>query len=376
MRLPAWIHRCVIFFGLAFLAPASFAAASHYNMPVGVTPISHDIYDLHMTIFWICVAIAVVVFGVMIYSLVKHRKSRGHKAASFHSSTKVELIWATIPFVILIVMAIPATKVLIRMDDDAKADINIKVTGYQWKWKYDYLDEGISFFSNMSTPQDQISGSAPRGQWYLLEVDKPLVVPIHKKIRFLVTSNDVIHSWWVPDLGVKRDGIPGFIHESWAKIDKPGTYRGQCAELCGINHAFMPIVVVAKTEEDYEKWLQAQKTGVTQQAAIPETMTKEELMTEGKKVYATYCAACHKPNGEGMPPAFPALKGGKITTGPAAGHISIVLDGKTGTAMQAFGPQLNDAQLAAVITYERKSWGNSASIVQPKDVAQARKKIN
>lgn len=247
------------------------AKLSSFNLMPGVTPISRDIYDLHMTIFWICVAIGVVVFSVMFYSLFMHRKSRGVKPATFKAHVKLEIFWAVIPFLILVIMAIPATKVLVRMDDTAQPDVNIKVTGYQWKWKYDYLDEGISFYSNLSTPQDQLQNKVPKDEHYLREVDKPIVVPIHKKIRFLVTSNDVIHSWWVPELGIKRDAIPGFIYEAWARIDKPGVYRGQCAELCGINHAFMPIVVIAVSDQDYQKWVAANAPGADKNAAQKKT---------------------------------------------------------------------------------------------------------
>ena len=277
-------------------------------------------------------------------------------------------------------MAIPATQVLIQMDDASKPDINIKVTGYQWKWQYEYLDSGIKFFSNLSTPQDQIDGKAAKNQWYLLEVDHPLVVPIHKKIRFLVTSNDVIHSWWVPALGIKRDAIPGFIYEAWASIDVPGIYRGQCAELCGVHHGFMPIVVEAKTQADYNQWV-ADNAPSNKPAAPAAPMTQQALMTEGQALYNTTCSVCHKPDGSGMPPAFPALRGSKIANGPVGGHIDIVVHGKQGTAMQAFGPQLNDEQIAAIITYERNSWGNgdkgkygnqAGGIVQPADIAKTR----
>jgi len=375
-----------IFLFISLLLPlGAFANRSlpKFNMPRGVTPISHDIYDLHMTIFWICVAIGIGVFSVLIYTMIKHRKSKGSRPADFHSSFKIEVLWAVIPFLILVAMAIPATIVMARMDDDAKADVNIKVTGYQWKWKYEYLDQGISYFSVLSTPKAQLENKAKKGKWYLLEVDKPLVVPIHKKIRFLVTSNDVIHSWWVPALGVKRDAIPGFIHEAWARIEKPGTYRGQCAELCGIDHAFMPIVVVAKTQEGFDKWVAQQRA--TKKAAattVATKMTKAVLMKEGKKVYLSSCSVCHKPQGEGMPPAFPALKGGKITTGPVSAHIDIVLNGKTGTAMQAFKDQLSNTQIAAVVTYERNAWGNAdqtkygknaGGVVQPSEVQKDRK---
>lgn len=360
------------------------ALANQFNMPVGVTPTSHDIYSLHMTIFWICVAIGVGVFGVLIYSLIAHRKSKGAKPATFHESLSVEIAWTVVPFIILIAMAIPATRVLYFMEDDSQADINIKITGMQWKWKYEYLDEGISFYSNLSTTQDQIHNRAPKGKWYLIEVDKPLVVPIHKKIRFLVTSTDVIHSWWVPQFAVKRDAIPGFIHEAWTRIDKPGTYRGQCAELCGVGHGFMPIVVVAKTQSDYAKWVAVQRgeaVALMSAAQDVKELSKLDLMSKGKQVYLRVCGVCHKPDGKGMPPAFPSMVGSKITTGPVKGHIDIVLNGKKGTAMQAFGEQLSDEEIAAVITYERNSWGNddkkahgnsAGGLVQSKDVAKER----
>lgn len=351
-----------------------------FNMTPGVTPISHSIYHLHMLIFYICVAIGVAVFGVLIYSLIKHRKSKGAKPADFHSSLTIELVWATIPFLILIVMAIPATRVLIRMNDTSHSVVNIKITGYQWKWQYEYLDYGIKFFSSLSTPLDQRASQSSKNEWYLLEVDHPLVVPIHKKIRFLVTANDVIHSWWVPALGIKRDAIPGFIYEAWAIIDHPGIYRGQCAELCGVNHGFMPIVVEAKTQADFEQWAATNAPSHLPQApAAP--MTLDALMKEGEPLYGTTCSVCHKPDGSGMPPAFPALRGGKIAVGPATGHIDIVLHGKQGTAMQAFGPQLTDEQIAAIVTYERNSWGNNnktqygsdaGGLVQPSDIAKAR----
>jgi cytochrome c oxidase subunit 2 len=376
-----------IFIILGILAFSQAYAAYELNMPRGVTPISHDIYNLHMTIFWICLVIGVVVFGVMFFSLFKHRKSRGAVAAQFHGNLRIELFWGIIPFIILVIMAIPATIVLSRMEDNSKADVNIKVTGYQWKWQYEYLDEGISFFSNIATPYKEMQNKAPKNQWYLLQVDHPVVVPIHKKIRFLVTSNDVIHSWWVPELGIKRDAIPGFIHESWARIEKPGIYRGQCAELCGLNHAFMPIVVDARSEADYEAWVKQQDVQVhdfgqantLKEPTKPQTMV--ELMTKGEDVYNGRCSGCHKVDGAGMPPAFPAMKGSKIATGPIADHINIVMKGKAGTAMQAFAQQLNDADIAAVITYERNAFGNSdktkfgnnaGGMVQAADIAKLR----
>lgn len=380
---------------ISFLSAAFFLIATHvfampaFNMSPGVTPISRDAYTLHMTIFWICVVIGVIVFGIMFYSLIRHRKSLGHSPATFHENTKLEVFWAIVPFLILVVMAFPATKVLMNMEDTSDADLNIKITGYQWKWRYEYLDEGLDFFSNLATPMDQIQNKAPKDEWYLLEVDKPLVVPIHKKIRFLVTSNDVVHSWWVPYLGIKRDAIPGFIHESWALIERPGIYRGQCAELCGMNHGFMPIVVDARTQEDYNAWVKSQKLAATQppgvQPAANAPMTKQDLMANGEKVYGRICVVCHQPNGKGMPPAFPALAGSKIANGPAAGHIQIVLKGKPGTAMQAFELQLSDKDIASVITFERNSWGNgntsvygkdAGGLVQPADIAAAKKQLS
>lgn len=377
-----WLLKAGLWFALwsAFVAPALADDLPKFNMTTGVTPISHEIYTLHMLIFYVCVVIGVVVFGALVYSLIEHRKSKGSTPADFHSSLSIEILWAVIPFIILVLMAIPATRVLIQMNDTRQPDINIKVTGYQWKWQYEYLDYGIKFFSSLSTTPEQRAGQAPKDQWYLLEVDHPLVVPIHKKIRFLVTANDVIHSWWVPALGIKRDAIPGFIYEAWAIIDSPGVYRGQCAELCGVNHGFMPIVVEAKTQADFDKWVAANAPS-NQPAAPAAPMTQEALMSEGQSLYNTTCSVCHKPDGSGMPPAFPALRGGKIATGPVAGHIDIVVHGKQGTAMQAFGPQLTDEQIAAIITYERNSWGNNdkgkygnqaGGVVQPADIAKAR----
>lgn len=364
---------------LFLCCPQAFATESNYNMPVGVTPLSHQIYELHMLIFWICVGIGVVVFGVLFYSLAMHRKSRGYEAAKFHEHPVLEMVWAIIPFLILVAMAVPATLVLMRMEDYRDSELTIKVTGYQWKWKYEYLDQGISFFSNLATPMDEIQNKVPKSKWYLLDVDHPLVLPIQKKVRFLVTSNDVIHSWWVPELGIKRDAIPGFIHEAWALIEKPGVYRGQCAELCGVNHGFMPIVVDAKTEADFNQWLQLQKPG--QATKIPvltgKNWTKDDLMKRGEIAYNTNCAVCHRPDGSGMPPTYPSLKGDKVVLGPVSAHINIVLNGKPGTAMQAFGNQLSDNDLAAIVTYQRNAWGNNTGdVVQPADIAAARKKSN
>lgn len=351
------------------------------NMYKGVTPLSKDMYDLHMVAMAICAVIGIIVFGIMIYSLIHHRKSKGYTPASFHVNTRLEIIWTIIPFLILIGLAIPATKVLIRQDDNAESDVTIKVVGYQWKWQYQYLDQGISYFSNLSTPYSQIQNQQPKGQWYLLEVDKPLVLPIHKKIRFIVTSNDVVHSWWVPELGVKRDAIPGFMHEAWARIEKPGVYRGQCTELCGINHGFMPIVVEAVTQEAFDLWV-SQQTKVEDEYATTENlpsaqkvMTRAELMKLGEEKYNLICAACHQVNGKGIPPLYPALKSSSVSIGkPISRHIALILNGVPGSAMQPYKDQLTDEEIAALTTYERNAWGNNTDDeIQPADVANVRR---
>ncbi len=355
------------------------AGFGELNMTKGVTPLSEEIYNLHMIILWISVAIGVVVFGVMFWSIFHHRKSKGASAAQFHHSTKAEILWTIIPVLILVAMAIPATKTLIAMENTGESDMTIKVTGYQWKWQYDYIDEGVSFFSTLDANSNETrqlrSGRNPAEvENYLLDVDNPVVVPVDTKIRFLTTANDVIHAWWVPALGWKRDAIPGFVTESWAVIKEPGTYRGQCAELCGRDHAFMPVVLVAKKKAEYEEWLAEMKAEQSEESASSDKeWSQEELMAKGEEVYGTNCAACHQANGEGVPDAFPALKDGAITTGPVEDHLDIVLNGKEGTTMAAFGEQLSDAEIAAVVTYERNSWGNdTGDMVQPADVKNAR----
>lgn len=349
-------------------------AAYQLNLRPGVTTFSQGAFEIHQMVMWICVGIGIVVFGAMIYSIVNHRRSKHPEAATFHENTTIEIVWTIVPILILISMAIPATKVLLAMEDTSNSDMSIKVTGYQWKWHYDYLEDDVSFFSNLATPAEQIKNQQDKGDHYLLEVDNKVVIPINKKVRFLFTSNDVIHSWWVPAFGVKKDAIPGFINESWTYVEEPGIYRGQCAELCGANHGFMPIVVEAKTDEDYQAWVAEKKSAMAAAAASAErTWTKDELMAKGEEVYNAACAGCHQVTGEGIPSVFPALKGSKIATGDIAKHLDVVLHGVTGTAMQAFAAQLNDADLAAVITYERNAWGNSTGdVVQPSDVKSAR----
>jgi cytochrome c oxidase subunit 2 len=340
------------------------------NMPQGVTGVSNDIYDLHMTVVWICVWISVVVYGVMFYSMFVHRKSKGAKAANFHESTTVELLWTIVPVLILIWVAFPSTKTLIELYDTTEADLDIKITGYQWKWQYEYLGEGVEFMSELTTSEASIYNETPKTQYYLSEVNEPLVLPVGKKVRFLITAKDVIHSWWVPDLGVKRDATPGFINETWAKIDEPGIYRGFCAELCGKGHAFMPIVVNALPEAEYDAWLAEKKVAAAAEREMAkQTFTLEQLMAKGEDVYNRSCASCHMANGEGIPGAFPGLKGSAIALGPVAGHLEAVVNGVSGTAMQAFGGQLSEVDLAAVITYERNAWGNDVGdMVQPLDV--------
>ncbi len=365
--------RVASFIGLMLISMQSWAEYQ-LDLRPGVTTVSQGAYDIHTLVMWICVAIGIIVFGAMIYSIIMHRKSRGYKAAKFDDNLTVEIVWTIIPFIILGFMAVPATKVLLAMEDVSNSDMSIKVTGYQWKWNYDYLGEDISFFSNLSTPIEDIQNKSTKTENYLLEVDNRMVVPVNKKVRLLFTSNDVIHAWWVPDFAVKKDAIPGYINESWFKTDKIGTYRGQCAELCGTNHGFMPIVVDVVSADDYATWVASQKEDAAAAVASSnKTWTMDELMEHGKTVYTTSCVACHQANGEGLANVFPGLKGSVIVTGDVTKHIDVVVNGVPGTAMQAFGAQLNDADLAALITYERNAWGNDAGdMVQPVDIKAAR----
>lgn len=357
---------------LLWLTFSSAQAAWTVNMAPGATEVSRTVFDLHMIIFWICVVIGVVVFGVMFWSMLIHRRSTGQQPAHFHESTTVEILWTVVPFVILVVMAIPATKTLIDIYDTSESELDIQITGYQWKWHYKYLGQDVEYFSNLATPSSQIHNQNDKGEHYLLEVDEPLVVPVGTKVRFLITAADVIHSWWVPALAVKKDAIPGFINESWTRIKEPGIYRGQCTELCGKDHGFMPVVVEAKSKEDFAEWLAQRKEEAAKLKELTsKEWTLEELVERGDKVYHTSCAACHQSEGQGMPPMFPALKGSKIATGPKEGHLDIVFHGKPGTSMAAFGKQLSEVDIAAVITYERNAWGNAmGDMVTPKEVLE------
>lgn len=371
-----WLGLTRVLMGAATaLASTGLLAAWELNMPEGVTGISRETYSLHMIIFMICVVIGIVVYGVLIYSLIAYRKSRGAVPAKFHHSTRVEIVWTVIPFIILIVMAIPSTRVLTQIYDSSESELDILVTGYQWRWQYRYLtEEGeeVAFFSNMTTPDEQIYNLAEKGENYLLEVDEPMVIPANKKVRFLLTSADVIHSWWVPEFAVKKDAIPGFINESWVIAEQTGTYRGQCTELCGQDHGFMPVVVEVVEQAEFDAWLTEKQEAAAAIAELAnQDFTLEQLVEQGQTVYTTFCMACHQQNGQGLPPAFPALTGSAIATGPIEAHIDIVLNGKPGTAMAAYGALLNPVDLAAVITYERNALGNSmGDMVAPVQILQ------
>lgn len=352
-----------------------FSAYSEWglNLPPPSTPIASRILDLHNAIMLVCLVIFVVVFGVMFYSLYAHRKSRGHKAHQFSHNSKLEVVWTVIPFLILVGMAIPSTATLLFMEDTTDSDLTVKITGYQWKWQYEYLDHDIDFFSNLSTPRAQIENREPKGEHYLLEVDNPVVLPANRKIRFLLTSNDVIHAWWIPKFGVKKDAIPGYINEFWANIDEPGDYRGQCAELCGKDHGFMPIVASVMAEEEFDTWIADQQAmKVASAGEADRTWTMDELMAHGQEVYFQ-CIACHGDQGQGVPPTFPPLTGSAVTIGPIDEHINVVMNGRPNTTMVAFKDQLSDVDIAAVVTYERNALGNSVGdLVQPSEIKALR----
>ncbi|MFZ6754202.1 cytochrome c oxidase subunit II [Undibacterium sp. Dicai25W] len=357
-------------------------AVLQLNLQTPVTQIAEQIYSIHNLMLIICLVIFVAVFGVMFYSILKHRKSLGHKPATFHESTSVEIAWTIVPFLIVIGMALPATKTVVAMKDTSNADITIKATGMQWKWGYDYLKgegEGISFLSTLATPRTQVGspGVAPteaRGDNYLLEVDNEVVVPVNKKVRLITTANDVIHSWTIPAFGVKQDAIPGYVRDTWFKAEKIGTYRGQCVELCGKEHAFMPIVVKVVSAEDYKLWVDGKKKEMAAKADDPNKVwTIDELKQRGEKVYASNCVVCHQATGKGVPGAFPALDGSSVVAGPKDAQVHLVLNGKA--AMPSWKATLSDTEIAAVITYTRNNWSNKSAenIVQPAEVLAARK---
>ena len=382
-ELARWLRRAAI--AALFAVPAAALAVPPWYFQTPATPVAREIITLHDLIFWICVAIFIGVFGTMFYSLFRHRKSVGHQAVQFHENTAVEVIWTIIPFLILLFMAWPATKTILAAHDTAASDMTIKVTGYQWKWNYDYVQEGFGYYSTLATPLDQIEGRAPKDEHYLLEVDNPLVVPVGAKVRVLVTANDVIHSWWVPAFGVKQDAIPGFVRDTWFRADKVGVYRGQCAELCGKEHGFMPVVVEVKSKDDYAKWVAEQKQKLGAAAQNPNKVWDEkELVAHGEQVFNANCAACHQAGGTGNAAiGAPALVGDKVVLGPAQHQIDVVLNGQTDGVVQKAPTggkmpswsQLSDVDIASVITYTRNSWGNKAgeNVVQPSAVKAERK---
>ena len=354
------------------------ALAQGWDLRPGVTEMSQHIQVLHHMALWVCVVVGIVVFGAMFYTIVAHRRSKHPVPATFHENTKIEVLWTVIPTLILVGMAVPATLALIEIEDNSDADLTVLVTGSQWKWHYQYLEAGIGFYSNLATPTEQINNVDPKGENYLLEVDNPLVIPTNLKVRFLMSSDDVIHSWWVPDFAVKQDAIPGFINEAWTRVPEPGIYRGQCTELCGMNHAYMPVVVEVRPEEEFLAWIEEQRianelAGEAAVAARSRDWSMEELMPMGEEVYLDHCATCHMPDGSGQGIKYPALAGGVIATGPVEAHIDRVMNGLAETEMQAWAPQLSDLEIAAVITYERNSFGNTmGDIVQPLTIFNAR----
>lgn len=365
----------LLLWGLPDLASAS---TSRFDMPPGVTEMSNRIQQIHHMGLWVCVVVGVIVFGAMIYTMYAHRQSRHPKPADFHDNTLVEFVWTLIPILILVGMAIPATHALRDIENNEDSDLTVVVTASQWKWHYEYLDSGISYYSNNATPQEQIDNLEPKDEHYLSDVDNPLVLPTNRKVRFLTTSDDVIHSWWVPDFAVKQDAIPGFINEAWARVPTAGIYRGRCTELCGKGHGFMPVVVEVRPEEEFDKWIEdqllaAELAGEAAVAARNKTWTMTELLPRGEDVFIKHCATCHQRDGMGQGAKYPALSGSAIVTGPVSDHLDRVMNGVADTEMQAWAPQLSDLEIAAVITYERNSWNNdTGDVIQPVTVYEER----
>lgn len=371
--IEAWLALALVLFA------GAANAAWEINLQEPVTSVARRIYELHTFLTWLIFAIFVGVFSVVTYSLIMHTRKRGHKAATFHDNTTIEIVWTVIPVIILVSIAFPATRALVEQRDTSQPDITVKATGYQWKWGYEYMTgdaTGVKFISALATPQDQIHNNAPKGEHYLLEVDRHLVVPVNKKIRVLTTSADVIHAWSVPAFGSKTDAVPGFVRDTWFKAEKEGIYRGQCSELCGKDHGFMPVVVEVVSEAKYAEWVADQKKAMAANADDPNKVyALDELVAKGEKVYAANCAACHQPTGKGLPPVFPALDGSPIVKGPKEAHLRIVLNGKPNTAMAAFGAQLSDLDIAAVVAYERHAWSNQLNdVIQPAEVKALRAK--
>jgi len=372
LKLSKYLNMKIFFFILFITSPVINADWFALNMTRGITDISNEVFELHMLIFWICVAIGALVFGVMFYSMYAHTREKNPVPATFDDNHKLEIAWTIIPFLILIAMAIPASKTLIKMYDDTAGDINIQVTGYQWKWQYRYLEDDVSFFSNLATDWDEINNLVPKGEFYLQEVDEVVVIPAGKKVRFLITANDVIHSWWMPAFAIKQDAIPGFVNTAWTKVDEPGIYRGKCTELCGKNHGFMPIVVKVVEQDEYEEWVGIKKEEAQKLAELTtKEWTTEELVSRGQSVYEINCVACHQTNGQGIAGIFPALVGSDIVLNNKERNIEILMEGVQGAAMNSFS-YLSEVEIASVITYTRQSWGNGekgdGEVVVPKDI--------
>lgn len=354
-------------------------AVNQLNLHPPVTKIAEELHWLHWFMLIICSVVFVAVFSVMFYSIWKHRKSVGHKAATFHESVGVEIAWTVVPFLIVIAMALPATKALVAMKDTSNADLTIKATGYQWKWGYDYIKgegEGIAFLSALDPKQRAMSdsGKPEATDDYLLKVDNPLVVPVGKKIRIITTANDVIHAWMVPAFGVKQDAIPGFVRDTWFRAEKTGDFYGQCAELCGKEHAYMPIHVKVLSAEDYSKWVAGEQKKIAAKMDDPSKVwTLDELAKRGEKVYAANCAACHQPNGKGAGPIKPLDAAAVVLDDDKTKQIAVVLNGQNNGTMPAW-KQLSDADVAAVVTFTKNNWSNkTGQLVQPADVKAARK---
>jgi len=384
-KLASLLSRAGIFTGMA-LATAAHAvndlpggpAVNQLNLHPAVSKIAEAQHGLHWFMLILCTVIFVAVFGVMFYSVFKHRKDKGFKPATFTDSVSVEIAWTVVPFIIVILMALPATKVLVAQKDTTNADLTIKITGYQWKWGYDYLKgegEGIGFVSTLDTSQRAMSDAGkPEGDNYLLKVDNPLVVPVGKKVRIITTANDVIHAWMIPAFGVKQDAIPGFVRDNWFRADKTGDFYGQCVELCGKEHAYMPIHVKVLSAEDYSKWVEVEKKKLAAKADDPSKVwALDDLSKRGEKVYAANCAACHQANGKGAGPIKPVDGSAVVLDADKSKQIAVLLNGQANGAMPAW-KQLSDTDIAAVITYTKNSWSNkTGQIVQPAEVLAARK---